>query len=180
MRSVLLHLTCYMMTKPPADTGTLMPPYHRSPIIQSYQFNSMEQQPHVLIIGAGITGVLLAQALKTRNIAFSIYERDPSAHYRGPGWGLAIHWAKQTLLSLLPGSLQERLLEANVDPEGALKGECGRFPLFNLKTGERLFENLSDDRIRVSRERLRSLLMTDLDVNVGSFFYSHTIERGFS
>jgi len=67
-----------------------------------------------------------------------------------------------------------------VDPEGALKGECGRFPLFNLKTGERLFENLSDDRIRVSRERLRSLLMTDLDVNVGSFFYSHTIERGFS
>jgi 2-polyprenyl-6-methoxyphenol hydroxylase-like FAD-dependent oxidoreductase len=137
----------------------------------------MEQKPHVLIIGAGITGVLLAQALKTRNIAFSIYERDPDAHYRGPGWGLAIHWAKDTLLSLLPESLQERLLEANVDPEGALKGECGRFPLFDLASGERLFENLSDNRIRVSRERLRSLLMTDLDVNVGSFFILTTSDE---
>jgi flavin-dependent dehydrogenase len=151
--------------------------HHSSRSIQS---NLMEQEPHVLIIGAGITGDLLAQALKTRNIAFSIYERDPNAHYRGPGWGLAIHWAKHTLLSLLPESLQERLLEANVDPEGALKGECGRFPLFDLASGERLFENPSDSRIRVSRERLRSLLMTDLDVNVGSFLVFNTIERGFS
>jgi hypothetical protein len=57
-----------------------------------------------------------------------------------------------------------------VDPEGALKGECGRFPLFDLASGERLFENLSDNRIRVSRERLRTLLMTDLDVNVSGNF----------
>lgn len=129
----------------------------------------MEQQPHVLIIGAGMTGVLLAQALKTRNISFSIYERDPNAHFRGPGWGLAIHWAKDTLLSLLPQSLQDRLLEANVDPGGALKGECGRFPLLDLESGERLFENVSENRVRVSRERLRSLLMTDLTVNVSKF-----------
>jgi glycine/D-amino acid oxidase-like deaminating enzyme len=126
----------------------------------------MAPHPHVLIIGAGMTGLLLAQALQARNISFSIYERDPNAHFRGPGWGLAIHWAKGTLLSLLPESLQARLLEANVDPEGAMRGECGRFPLFDLASGERLFENLSENRIRVSRERLRSLLMTDLHISV--------------
>ena len=140
-------------------------PIHH-PFSTSIQINTMAPHPHVLIIGAGMTGLLLAQALQARNIAFSIYERDPNAHCRGPGWGLAIHWAKDTLLSLLPESLQARLLEANVDPEGAVRGECGRFPLFDLSSGERLFENLSDNRIRVSRERLRFLLMTDLHINV--------------
>jgi hypothetical protein len=165
---VLLHLACCFITEPTTQKGATVKtsPGHSSPIIHINPTNPMSKQPHVLIVGAGITGVLLAQALKARNIAFSIYERDPNAHFRGPGWGLAIHWAKDTLLSLLPESLQDRLLEANVDPEGALKGECGRFPLFDLASGERLFENLSDNRIRVSRERLRSLLMTDLDVNV--------------
>jgi 2-polyprenyl-6-methoxyphenol hydroxylase-like FAD-dependent oxidoreductase len=137
----------------------------------------MEKEPHVLIIGAGITGLLLAQALKSQHIAFSIYERDPNADHRGPGWGLAIHWAKDTLLSLLPESLQDRLLETNVDPEAAMKGDCGRFPLFDLATGERLFENLSESRIRVSRERLRALLMTDLEIKVSK--HTVAIEQGF-
>jgi flavin-dependent dehydrogenase len=127
---------------------------------------TMESQSHVLIIGAGITGLLLAQTLKSRKISFTIYERDPNAHYRGPGWGLAIDWAKSTLLDLLPKTLQDRLLEANVDPEAASKGDCERFPLFNLANGERLFENLSDNRIRVSRERLRALLMSELHIEV--------------
>jgi len=132
----------------------------------------MAKQSHVLIIGAGITGNLLAQALKSRNIAFSIYERDPNAHSRGPGWGLAIHWAKDTLLSLLPKELQDRLPEANVDPKEASEGKCGKFPLFDLASGEKRFENVSENRIRVSRERLKSVLMTGLDVNVGEHIHA--------
>jgi hypothetical protein len=165
---VLLHLACCFITEPTTQKGATVKtsPGYSPPIFHIDPINTMSKQPHFLIVGAGITGVLLAQALKARNIAFSVYERDPNAHFRGPGWGLAIHWAKDTLLSLLPESLQDRLLEANVDPEGALKGECGRFPLFDLASGERLFENLSDNRIRVSRERLKSLLMTDLSINV--------------
>jgi hypothetical protein len=168
LRSVLLPLACCFITEPTIQKGATSKtsPGHPPPVFHINPINTMARQPHVLIVGAGITGVLLAQALKARKIAFSIYERDPNAHFRGPGWGLAIHWAKDTLLYLLPESLQDRLLEANVDPEGALKGECGRFPLFDLASGQRLFENLSDNRIRVSRERLRSLLMTGLDINV--------------
>lgn len=120
--------------------------------------------PRVIIIGAGITGLLLAQALKARNIAFDIYERDPDADSRRQGWGLAIHWALNTLRNLLPQDLRERLPETYVDPE--LGEGIGRFPLFRLSDGKILHENLSDKRVRVSRERLRGLLMSDLQIKV--------------
>jgi len=127
----------------------------------------MARQPHVLIIGAGITGLLLAQALKSRGIQFSIHERDHNELCRGGGWGLAIHWAKDDLLSLLPKTMQDRLLEANVDPETAARGDCGNFPFFDLASGCKKFTNPSDKRIRVTREGLRRLLLTgDLHVKV--------------
>lgn len=45
------------------------------------------QQPHILVIGAGITGLTLGQTLKKLGIPFTIFERDPTVHYRGRGWG---------------------------------------------------------------------------------------------
>lgn len=130
--------------------------------------------PHVIIIGAGITGLLLAQALKTRNISFEIYERDPDADARGQGWGLAVHWALDSLRSLLPEHVRERLPEAYVDP--TLEEGCGRFPLFRLDSGERWYENLSEKRVRVSRERLRALLMSGLDIQVRDQ-YKHSYQN---
>jgi NADPH-dependent 2,4-dienoyl-CoA reductase/sulfur reductase-like enzyme len=126
----------------------------------------MPSTPHVLIVGAGMTGLLLAQNLKSHNISFSIYERDPNAEFRGAGWGLAIHWAVDTFLSLLPEHLREQIPEATVDPEALARGERGRFPFFDLVTGERRFENVSEKRIRVSRKRVRGLMLGGLDVEV--------------
>jgi cation diffusion facilitator CzcD-associated flavoprotein CzcO len=45
------------------------------------------QQPQILIIGAGITGLTLGQALKKHSIPFTLFERDPTVLYRGRGWG---------------------------------------------------------------------------------------------
>lgn len=120
-------------------------------------------QPHVLIIGAGITGLLLAQSLRKEDISFAVYERDPTPTHRGAGWGLALHWALDAFLSLVPIELQERLPETFVDPN--LDGN-GRFPFFDLSTGEERYENLSPKRVRLSREKLRRLMMHDLDVKV--------------
>jgi 2-polyprenyl-6-methoxyphenol hydroxylase-like FAD-dependent oxidoreductase len=44
----------------------------------------------VLIVGGGIIGLTLAQALRARSIPFEIYERDSHAAARGPGWGKPI------------------------------------------------------------------------------------------
>lgn len=130
----------------------------------------MSNKPHVLIVGAGMTGLLLAQKLKSHGISFSIYERDPSADCRGGGWGLAIHWALDVLLELLPEHLREQIPQTNVDPDALVEGKIGRFPFFNLVTGDTMFENVNEKRVRLQRQRLRNLMLSDLDVQVRLFF----------
>lgn len=125
-------------------------------------------KPHVLIIGAGITGLLLAQALRKNGISYSIYERDPEATSRGFGWGLAIHWAKLDLIGLLPEELQDGWLKASVDAHATVPGQSGRFPFFDLSTGQKRFSIESTERVRLSRKGLRDLLATDLMINVRS------------
>ncbi|RDW77709.1 hypothetical protein BP6252_05762 [Coleophoma cylindrospora] len=130
---------------------------------------------HILIIGAGITGLTLAQALRKRNsenpsaapIHFSIYERDEHALARGAGWALSLHWALGQFTALLPQELVQRLPEALVDPDSAARGELGNFRLFNLQTGKDDFMTPPSDspRNRFSREKLRRLLMDGLDIH---------------
>ena len=125
-----------------------------------------EARNQVLIIGAGITGLVLGQALKRHGIAFSIFERDPSISARGGGWGLTIHWALDTLITLLPQHVVNRLPEAFVDPEASEKGVNGNFLFFDLRSGEARWKVPPNKRIRVSRQRLRALLLEGLDVQV--------------
>lgn len=131
---------------------------------------------HILIIGAGITGLTLAQALQQRNqsnpsleaITFSIYERDTHSLSRGAGWGLTLHWALEQFKQLLPPHLVDRLHEAYVDKDAVAEGEFGSFKLFNMQTGKNDFLTPpSDDvRNRFAREKLRKLLMDNLDIQV--------------
>lgn len=121
---------------------------------------------HVLIIGAGITGLVLGQALKKYGISYTIFERDANVSARGRGWGLTIHWSLDTLIGLLPQCVVERLPEAYVDPEASRKGENGNFLFFDLRSGETRWKVPPNARIRVSRERLRAILLDGLDVEV--------------
>ncbi len=59
----------------------------------------------------------------------------------------------------------ERLPETYVNREGVEKGEIGSFTYFDLSNGDAKWRvPFSGDRIRVSRERLRSLMLQGLDV----------------
>ena len=95
--------------------------------------------PPVLIIGGGIIGLTLAQALRARSIPFEIYERDAHAAARGPGWGLTIHWALAIFKHLVPGSVLKRLPDAMVDPDAVARGEKGSFVFYDARSGEALF-----------------------------------------
>lgn len=55
----------------------------------------------VIIIGAGISGLLLAQHLLRQGIRFRIFERDNDFATRGVGWGLTLHWALSAARELL-------------------------------------------------------------------------------
>ncbi|WYZ44685.1 hypothetical protein EsH8_VIII_000001 [Colletotrichum jinshuiense] len=130
--------------------------------------------PHpVIIVGAGVSGLLLAQYLRKTNVPFRLYERDLDLTTRGVGWGLTLHWSLPALRSLLPEDLVARLPDAYVDRAAVARGEASAFPFFDLSTGElkgtspREPENL---RIRVTRERLRRLLATDVDIEWGKSF----------
>lgn len=128
----------------------------------------------VIIIGAGISGLLAAQSLRKLGVPFRIFERDAdfSGGSRGLGWGLTLHWSLPALRALLPDELVGRLPEAYVDRAATVeRGQVSTFPFFDLSTGELKASTPAapeSERIRVNRDRLRQLLATGIDIQVGS------------
>jgi 2-polyprenyl-6-methoxyphenol hydroxylase-like FAD-dependent oxidoreductase len=123
----------------------------------------------VIIIGAGISGLLLAQQLRKSNIPFEIFERDSDFLTRGLGWGLTLHWSLPALKELLPDELFAQLPSTYVDRVAVERGESSTFPFFDLSTGECKYSSpkaIESQRIRVTRERLRVLLATGINVKV--------------
>lgn len=76
----------------------------------------------IIIIGAGLVGLTLAQALKKEGFDFKIYDRDINLNERPAGWGITMHWALPALESCLPAEVFERLLSIQVDPAEGGKG----------------------------------------------------------
>jgi hypothetical protein len=130
--------------------------------------SSKLDQP-VLIIGAGISGLLLAQSLKQHGIPARVFERDTDLETRGAGWGLTLNWSLPALRSLLPGDLVDRLPEAYVDRSAVAEGFSSAFPFFDLSTGDLIASTPKapeSSRIRVTRQGLRDILATGIDVEV--------------
>ncbi|CAG8280068.1 unnamed protein product [Penicillium nalgiovense] len=118
----------------------------------------------ILIIGAGISGLVLAQYLQRHNVEFRIFDRDSAIDARSGGWGLTLHWSLPALRELLPEHLVTRFPETFVNKEASARGDTGRFQFFDLNSGDALYNIPAAERIRVSRARLRHLLTTDVDV----------------
>ncbi|KAM5369407.1 hypothetical protein ACJZ2D_009021 [Fusarium nematophilum] len=127
----------------------------------------MTSENPVLIVGAGISGLLLAQHLRQQGVPFRVFERDADLATRGVGWGLTLHWSLPALRSLLPGDLVQRLPEAYVDRSAVAEGSSSTFPFFDLSTGELKAQTPKapeSDRIRVTREGLRNILAAGINI----------------
>lgn len=136
------------------------------------------QQDPVIIVGAGVSGLTLAQACRKNNIPYRIFERDESATHRNAGWGLTIHWALPTFKDLVPEDLVSRLPECYVNRGAVEAGEKGSFTFFDLSTGESRWQVPAAERIRVSREKLRALLLDGLDVEWSKNLQSADVTDG--
>lgn len=66
---------------------------------------------HVLIVGAGIGGLVLAQSLRKQGISFEIFDRDVDKNARFQGWAISIH----TYVSLSLPNETSLLLGAGAD-----------------------------------------------------------------
>lgn len=130
---------------------------------------SNRRDAHVLIIGAGVTGCLVAQGLKKAGIAYSIFESESTASRpRTREWGMSIHWSRPLLEQLLPEDILARLREAAVDPSFD-SSEAGGYlvPFYNGKTGEHIIDMPMKNAIRVSRRKMRKLCSEGLDIKYG-------------
>ncbi|KAH8685009.1 FAD binding domain-containing protein [Ilyonectria robusta] len=141
---------------------------------------SPSQQLPIIIVGAGIVGLTLAQALKKEGIPFQVYERDRSLDARSAGWGLSIYWALSTLENCLPPDLFKELDSIQVDPQQSLK-DTGRYVFLDLETAEPRYVIPPSFRRRVSRLKLRKLLAKGIDVRWDKCIsgFKHT-ENGIS
>ncbi|KFZ22699.1 hypothetical protein V502_02820 [Pseudogymnoascus sp. VKM F-4520 (FW-2644)] len=140
----------------------------------------------VLVVGGGITGLLIAQGLKKvkpdirvptayalantnqqEGIECTVFEAEPSAsHYRPAEWGMSIQWGIPLLRQCLPETLFDRLQSAANDPYFT-PPDPGVLPTLNGKTGELLKEVPLLRMFRVSRRKFRSLCAEGISVEYG-------------
>jgi ribulose 1,5-bisphosphate synthetase/thiazole synthase len=59
-------------------------------ISKQFKMTSENAKPRVLIVGAGLSGLTLAQCLRKRGISFEVFDRDTNISER-QGWAIAVH-----------------------------------------------------------------------------------------
>lgn len=79
---------------------------------------------------------------------------------------MTLHWGSDHIQKCVPPDLYKNLNDICCDPH--YDGEGGGLPLYNGKTGEKLFAIPGANPRRVSRRKLRNFLSQGLDVHVCS------------
>ncbi|KAK5090649.1 hypothetical protein LTR05_000824 [Lithohypha guttulata] len=125
---------------------------------------SRQVEQKVLVIGAGIVGLLIAQGLKKEGIACTVYESEPSAkHYRPREWGMSIQWGLPLLKTCFDEDKYNKLSTTAVDPNFE-PPEPGKVPTFNGETGEWIIDIPLVRTYRVSRRKFRAFCAEDINV----------------
>ncbi|GAB9464975.1 hypothetical protein Gpo141_00002396 [Globisporangium polare] len=145
--------------------------------LYSHQSFSNHHRQHVIIIGAGIGGLCLAQGLKKHGIPFTVFERDPTPNFRTQGYRLRINSSgyKALKANLTPDDFEVFLRSAGHFQPG--------FKYVDAHTGLAAPENApfthKSNSIKhffsADRAMLRSLLLTDLTEN--ELKYGHAFTR---
>ncbi|BCS00577.1 FAD-dependent oxidoreductase [Aspergillus luchuensis] len=124
------------------------------------------EDTHVLIIGAGITGLILAQSLKKAGIRYSIFEKEVSMNYRSNEWTMAIHWSLDRLRDLLPADRFAHMESVSCNPDVALNAG-GNYPIIHGETGHLIAGVPYAKGLRVPRSKMRDLCSKGIDVQYG-------------
>lgn len=126
-----------------------------------------KHSPHVLIIGAGMSGLTLAHQLKQNNITFEIFERDPDRNARAQGWALSLFGqALSDLEATMPAELgpidqTSHLLPLDLPAQFVFYDVTRPGMRVGVKSDE------TGKIIRAYRQKLRDWLLQGLDVQFG-------------
>jgi 2-polyprenyl-6-methoxyphenol hydroxylase-like FAD-dependent oxidoreductase len=130
-------------------------------------------QPSIMIIGAGVGGLCLAQGLKLSGIPVNVFERDPSRTSPVEGYRLSISaTGSRALKACLPQKVFETLTMRSAEPSRAvtfLDHRMNRLLAIDLEDRDR--RSVESER-PVSRRTLRRVLLEGLDdiVHFGKTF----------
>ncbi|MFF5081426.1 FAD-dependent oxidoreductase [Actinoplanes sp. NPDC000266] len=119
----------------------------------------------ILISGAGIGGLALAQALSRGGHEVAVYERDPSRQTRGQGYRIHIDRnGNEALRACLPTEV--------LDLAHRTSGEAGDRVAFYtqdlVELSSQVFPNIGGDEItNVDRDTFRQALLTGVEVSFG-------------
>ncbi|KAL9111065.1 MAG: hypothetical protein Q9227_004498 [Pyrenula ochraceoflavens] len=135
---------------------------------------------HILIIGAGSTGLLIGQGLKQAGIQCTIYEKTTRETYRHRtrDWSMGVHWASDFLKNGLPASVIAKLESADTARGLEITPYQQAYtPILNGKTGELFFTVDAISTKRFSRARLRDALSEGLAIRYGHELTSITVPQ---
>jgi flavin-dependent dehydrogenase len=100
-------------------------------------------------------------------VEVTVYEKDESVDSRSRDWTILIHWALPLLEKLLPDDLVAKLPSAVCNPNLDFNEDVECLPVYNGATDELLFKSPTPGARRVSRQRMRKLLLEGLDIRWG-------------
>lgn len=129
----------------------------------------------VVIVGAGLSGLCLAQRLLRAGIEVRVYERDPAPFARRQGYRITVdkHGLAALRASLPPELFQEALATAGSG------GGYFRFTNSQLRDAIKLsFKATPDAERQMDRQTLRSILLSDLGDRVHYGKAATTVEPG--
>lgn len=131
--------------------------------------------PSVAIVGAGLSGLCLAQHLRRNGIEVQVYERDPAPFARPQGYRITVDAdGLGALRDSLPPHLYDLALAV-----ASRSGGYFRFTNQHLREAFKLsFEETEDGERQMDRQVLRSILLIGLDDRVHYGRKATEIDRG--
>ncbi|KAF2674609.1 putative monooxygenase [Microthyrium microscopicum] len=120
----------------------------------------------ILIIGAGATGLALAQGLRRAGISCIVFERDDGLFARSRDWNFAVHWSADALRAIIGDEAWSKIQTVQVDPNTPTKHMDG-LKFLNAATGELVNEAKIDYFYRLKRSAFRELLADGVDLRFG-------------
>ncbi|KAK4501242.1 hypothetical protein PRZ48_007049 [Zasmidium cellare] len=130
----------------------------------------MAPSEKVIIIGAGVSGLVLAQILRQGGIPYEIYDRDDGTNWQG--WAISLDRCLQSLYPLLPSDIQD---PAQASPNYG-SGKADGFWIVNGVTHDFLgvTENAPrghpDSMIHANRDHFRKIFMQNIQIQFGKTF----------
>lgn len=122
----------------------------------------------IIIIGAGMSGLVLANVLKHNNIPYMVYERDSCQDSRSQGWSISLHMCLPYLEKYLGAKKYATFAErSSVNLQNPTELEMC---MANGRTGE-VFLSTKDSvtmpgwAVRINRKRFRNWLLEDINIS---------------